>query len=171
MAGFVQKPDVRRGVFWIDTGILFIDWPTAERMRRLPVEGDIYVEFPQLLLGGFAPYSVNLLQRCEFFHIGSSRELLALLGNRGKYVDSVGCPVSLAGDNVVTNVPAGRFRHLELAKGECFTCIPVGRSGWFDLKYRIDDNFKADGLWERHGLGEIMPKVNYRRLLAVRNRL
>ena len=165
---FLQKPQVRSGRHLIDTGIMFIDWPTAAKMRSLPVAGDIYAEFPRMLLDGFAPFSVNVVPRCDFFHVGSTRELLARLGDGNTYVDSVGCRLRLAGENVVTNVPSGRFKTLSLAKGECFTCIPVGKDGWYDLKYRIDDNFKTDGLWEKHGLGEKMKKVDYARLMALR---
>ena len=167
--GFLQKPDVSKGRHLIDTGIMFVDWPTAEKMKSLPVAGDIYDEFPKMLLKGFAPFSVNVMPKCGFFHIGSSRELLDRLGDGRTYVDSVACELDLAGGNVVTNVPAGRFRRLSLGKGECFTCLPVGRDGWYDLKYMLDDNFKTDGLWERHGLAEKMKSIDYARLIAMRS--
>lgn len=172
---FLQKPAVSRGKFLVDTGIMYIDWPTAEKMRALPVAGDIYEEFPRLLLGGFAPFAVSVAPTCEFFHIGSSRELLKLLGRRGRkddltLVDGVEAKVeSLGGDNIVTNVPAS-YGPVRLAKGECLTSIPVGKSGWRHLRYRIDDSFKDDGLWERHRLGELMPRVDHARLLALRRR-
>ena len=172
---FLQKPAVSRGKFLVDTGIMYIDWPTAEKMRALPVAGDIYEEFPRLLLGGFAPFAVAVAPSCEFFHIGSSRELLKLLGRRGRkgeltLVDGVEAKVeSLGGDNIVTNVPAS-YGPVKLAKGECLTSIPVGKSGWRHLRYRIDDSFKEDGLWERHRLGELMPRVDHARLLALRRR-
>ena len=168
--GFLQKPDVSKGRHLIDTGIMFVDWPTAEKMKSLPVAGDIYDEFPKMLLKGFAPFSVNVMPKCVFFHIGSSRELLDRLGDGRTYVDSVACELDLAGGNVVTNVPAGRFRRLSLGKGECFTCLPVGKDGWYDLKYMLDDNFKTDGLWERHGLAEKMKSIDYARLIAMRSR-
>ncbi|MCR5413791.1 MAG: hypothetical protein K6F50_03555 [Kiritimatiellae bacterium] len=166
---FLQKPDVSRGKFLIDTGILFIDWKTARKMRSLPVSGDIYEEFPKMLLAGFAPFSVCTMDTCTFFHIGSSRELLKLLGDGKTYVDSVHCELELAGGNVVTNVPPGRFKKLSLGKNECFTCLPVGKDGWYDLKYMLDDNFKTDGLWEKHGLAEKMAKIDHGRLLAIRD--
>lgn len=172
---FLQKPAVSRGKFLVDTGIMYIDWPTAEKMRALPVAGDIYEEFPRLLLGGFAPFAVAVAPSCEFFHIGSSRELLKLLGRWGRkgeltLVDGVEAKVeSLGGDNIVTNVPAS-YGPVKLAKGECLTSIPVGKSGWRHLRYRIDDSFKEDGLWERHRLGELMPRVDHARLLALRRR-
>ncbi len=172
---FLQKPAVSRGKFLVDTGIMYIDWPTAEKMRALPVAGDIYEEFPRLLLGGFAPFAVAVAPSCEFFHVGSSRELLKLLGRRGRkgeltLVDGVEAKVeSLGGDNIVTNVPAS-YGPVKLAKGECLTSIPVGKSGWRHLCYRIDDSFKEDGLWERHRLGELMPHVDHARLLALRRR-
>lgn len=168
VSAFVQKPQVSGGRHLIDTGIMFIDWPTASKMRNLPVAGDIYDEFPSMLLGGFARFNVNIVPKCTFFHVGTTREVLDRLGDGNTYVDSVGCRLKLAGRNVVTNVPAGRFKTLSLAEGECFTCIPVGKEGWYDLKYRIDDNFKTDGLWEKHGLAEKMKKIDYARLLAAR---
>lgn len=167
VSGFRQKPDVREGTHLIDTGIMFIDPPTAAKMRGLPVAGDIYAEFPAMLLRGFARFSVHVAEACTFFHVGSSRELLARLGDGGTYVRNVHAGLSLAGDNIVTNVPPGRFRHISLAKGECLTCIPYGRRRWLDLRYRIDDNFKSDGLWEKNGLGAIMPQIDYARLLAL----
>ena len=169
VAGFLQKPKVETGRHLIDTGIMFIDWATAEKMKALPIAGDIYEEFPKMLLEGFAPFSVNVVKSCTFFHIGSSRELLEQLGDGGTYVDCVGCELELKGGNVVTNVPHGRFKKLSLAKNECFTCIPVGKNDWYDLKYKLDDNFKTDGLWEKHALAEKMPKVDYSRLLKMRN--
>lgn len=169
VSGFLQKPKVETGRHLIDTGIMFIDWPTAEKMKTLPISGDIYEEFPKMLLEGFAPFSVNVVKSCAFFHIGSSRELLERLGDGGTYVDCVGCELELKGGNVVTNVPRGRFKKLSLAKNECFTCIPIGKNDWYDLKYKLDDNFKTDGLWERHALADKMPKVDYPRLLKMRN--
>ena len=165
---FLQKPDVRKGRHLIDTGVMFIDWPTAEKMTRLPVAGDIYEEFPKLLLGGFAPFHVNVMPSCSFFHVGSTREILEKLGDGRTYVDAVGCPLELAGGNVVTNVPAGRFEKLALGEGECFTCLPLAGGGWYDLRYRLGDDFKTDGLWERHGMAEKMRRIDYRRLLATR---
>ncbi|MBO5647240.1 MAG: hypothetical protein J6S30_00525 [Kiritimatiellae bacterium] len=168
VSGFLQKPDVKSGTHLIDTGILFIDWPTAEKMKSLPVSGDIYEEFPKMLLKGYADFTVNVVKKCTFFHIGSTRELLNLLGDGNTYVDSVGCELELAGGNVVTNVPPGRFKKLKLARNECFTSFPVGKGEWFDLKYNLDDNFKTDGLWEKHSMGEKIRNLDYKRLLELR---
>lgn len=168
VAGFRQKPQVRKGTFLIDTGILHFDWQTAERMTRLPMAGDIYEEFPAMLLKGFAPFSVSVVPSCRFFHVGSSRELLDSLGTKGTLVDGVAAPIRrLGGDNIVTNVPAS-YGPVSLAKGECLTSLPLGDDGWYHLRYRIGDSFKTDGLWERHGLGEKMKSVNPDRLLALR---
>ena len=167
---FVQKPAVQEGSYLIDTGILFIDFPTAGKMRALPIAGDIYDEFPAMLLDGFAPFSVSIMPECTFFHIGSTRELLDKLGDGRTYVDCANCALTLGGCNVVTNIPRGRFKSLDLAKGECFTCIPYGRGKWLDVRYRIDDNFKTDGRWEEYDLGRIMKKVDYKRLLQMRSR-
>jgi len=166
--GFLQKPEVKRGKFLIDTGIMFIDWETAGRMRKLPVKGDIYVEFPAMLLKGFAKFSVAVASECDFFHIGSSRELLKLLGKKGRLVD--GCQAAierLDGDNLVTNVPV-EHAPVKLGKGECLTCLPVGEDEWVDIQYHIDDNFKGDGKWEQYRMGELMKQVEHRRLLGVR---
>lgn len=167
---FLQKPKVSKGKWLIDTGVMFIDWPTAEKMKALPIAGDIYEEFPKMLLEGFAGFNVNVMKRCDFFHIGSSRELLERLGDGNVYVDSACCEVRLVGENVVTNIPPGRFPDgLVLGKGECITYLPLGDNDWYELRYRIDDNFKTDGLWEKHGLAEKMKRVNHARLLALRS--
>jgi len=165
---FLQKPQVEEGRYLIDTGVMFIDAPTAAKMLELPVAGDIYEEFPAMLLKGFAGFNVyNAEESCVFFHVGSSRELLDKVGDGKTFVHNVHCKLKLAGENIVTNVPKGRFKSLTLAKGECFTCIPYSRRSWLDLRYRIDDNFKTDGLWEKNNLGAIMPQVDYARLLAI----
>ena len=165
---FLQKPRVAKGSFLIDTGIMHFDWATAAKMEKLPVAGDIYEEFPRLLLGGFAPFRVSVVPSCEFFHIGSSRELLAHLGKGGVLVDGVAAPVGrLGGDNIVTNVPREHGR-VDLKKGECLTAFPLRGGGWHYLRYRIGDNFKEDGLWEKHGLGEKMKRVDHAKLLALR---
>ena len=165
---FLQKPKVSRGRFLIDTGILFIDWATAKKMRRLPIAGDIYEEFPKLLLEGFAKFHVSIVPKCDFFHVGSSRELLSLLGRKGRLIDGCQAPVGkLGGDNIVTNVPAS-YGKVELAKGDCLTSLPLGKNDWYHLRYRIGDTFKEDGLWEKHGLGEKMKRVDHARLLRLR---
>lgn len=168
VSGFLQKPDVAKGLHLIDTGVMFIDRNTARKMISLPIAGDIYEEFPKMLLAGYAGFSVNVAESCDFFHVGSTREILEKLGDGNTYVNAVACKLRLAGENVVTNVPHGRFKSLSLKKGECLTCIPYGKDKWLDLKYHIDDNFKTDGLWERNKLGAIMPQVDSCRLLAAR---
>ena len=173
VAGFLQKPAVKKGRFLIDTGIMHFDWATAAKMGGLPVAGDIYEEFPAMLLKGFAPFSVSVVPSCEFFHIGSSRELLEKLGRDAAngarvLVDACAAPLGrLGGDNIVTNVPRGHGR-VDLKKGECLTAFPLMGGGWHCLRYRIGDNFKEDGLWETHGLGEKMKRVDHSRLLALR---
>ena len=172
VAGFLQKPKVSRGKFLIDTGIMHIGWDTAAKMESLPVAGDIYEEFPKMLLAGFAPFSASVVPQCEFFHIGSSRELLAKLGRGGRdgttFVDSCRAAVThLGGDNIVTNVPE-EYGAVRLGKGECLTSLPLDDGSWYHLKYRIDDNFKSDGLWEKHNLGEKMKHIDHAGLLALR---
>ena len=175
--GFLQKPrpaEAKRagaaidGKVAVDTGILWLDAKTCAKLARSGwSEGDLYSDFTASLLGGFAPFHVNTVGRCTFFHIGSSRELLELLGRGREWVD--GCGVSrsvmkLGGGNVVTNVPADYGKPIVLGKGECLLCLPVGKSGWAEVRYGIDDNFKEDGKWESLGMSGLMRRVNYRRL-------
>ena len=170
VAGFLQKPDVKKGRFLIDTGIMFFGWKVARKVAELPVAGDIYEEFPRLLMGGFARFSVSVVPKCRFFHIGSSRELLALLGRGGVLVDGCRAPLEkLGGRNIVTNVPR-EYGPVSLERGECLTSLPLRGGGWYHLRYRIEDTFKEDGLWERHGLGDKMRKVDHGRLLELRSR-
>lgn len=169
VGNFLQKPKVRRGKFLIDTGILHFDWSTAQKMMRLPIAGDVYEEFPKMLLGGFAPFFVSVVPTCEFFHIGSSRELLKLLGTNGRLIESVQAPIGhLGGQNIVTNLPAC-YGEVNLAKGECLTALPLGKKEWYYLKYRVTDTFKEDGLWEKYSLGEKMRRVNHARLIVLKN--
>ena len=176
VSDFLQKPDVKKGSYLVDTGIMHFDWQTAEKMLSLPIAGDIYEEFPKLLLSSFAPFHVSVVPSCDFFHIGSSRELLQLLSicdEKGKrfIVDSVSAPIeSLGGDNIVTNVPDS-YGPIRLLKGECLTSLPIGKDEWYHLKYSIGDSFKEDGLWEKHALSEKMVRVNHSRLLALRSTL
>ena len=171
--GFLQKPDVKSGRHLIDTGIMHFDWQTARKVAKLPVAGDIYEEFPSMLIAGFAQFCVSVVPQCEFFHIGSSRELLELLGKRtdGGLVltDGVAARISrLGGENIVTNVPR-EYGEISLEKGECLTSLPLEGGKWYHLKYNIDDTFKTDGLWDKHGMGEKMKKIDHARLLAVRD--
>ena len=189
VSGFLQKPKFSGGRHVVDTGIMWIDSPTAAKMATSGWKvGDLYQEFAAELLAGFAPFHVNVAKRCDFFHIGSSRELLRcmtepshtsrLYGFDVKDPNLVGrdlfCGVA---ENIVTNAPAGHVRDVALKKGECVTFLPVGRSDWVEVRYSIDDNFKGDGKWEkklyrlgrrRVCLAELMPQVNHRRLLEAR---
>ena len=180
---FLQKPspaEARRehatfgGKVAVDTGILWMDAPTCAKLAQSGwSEGDLYSDFTTSLLKGFAPFRVNTVKRCTFFHIGSSRELLTLLGKGREWVE--GCGVSrsamrLAGENIVTNVPAGYGKPIDLKRGECLLCLPVGKDGWTEVRYNVDDNFKEDGKWESLGMGKLMKRVNYKRLGAYRSR-
>ena len=159
-----------RGKVAVDTGILWIDPTTAKKIVAAGWKvGDIYDEFARELLDGFAPFHVNVVPRCSFFHIGSTRELLARLGKGREWVE--GCAISrdemkLGGRNVVTFVPR-EFGTIKLAEGECLTCLPVGGK-WIPIRYRVEDDFKSDGKWEKLKLGEIMKKVDHKKLLALR---
>ena len=186
---FLQKPKFSGGRHVIDTGIMWMDCATADKMvARGWKVGDLYQEFTGELLGGFAPFHVNVVRRCDFFHIGSSRELLRcmtapsptakLYGFSVKDPNLVGRDIfAAASENIVTNAPADIMRTVSLRKGECVTFLPVGRSDWVEVRYSIDDNFKGDGKWERKlyrlgrrkvCLAEIMPQVNHHRLLKAR---
>lgn len=179
VAGFLQKPDlaaakaagaVRRGRVAVDTGILWIDPATCAKMLAAGWRtGDIYEAFPKWLLAGGAPFGVNVAPSCEFFHVGSTRELLQLLGGGREWVEACGIPRSemkLAGRNVVTWVPRS-YGPVELAEGECLTCLPVDGT-WIPVRYRVEDDFKSDGKWEALGLGGLMKRVRHADLLALR---
>ena len=176
---FLQKPSpsaaksagaVRRGKVAVDTGILWIDPATAKKIVAAGWKvGDIYDEFAHELLGGFAPFHVNVVPRCSFFHIGSTRELLARLGKGREWVEGCAIPrgeMKLGGRNVVTFVPR-ELGPIDLAEGECLTCLPVGGK-WLPIRYRVEDDFKSDGKWEKLKLGEIMKRVDHKKLLALR---
>ena len=179
VTSFLQKPTpsaakaagaVCRGKVAVDTGILWIDPATAKKIIAAGWKiGDIYDEFARELLNGFAPFHVNVVPRCSFFHIGSTRELLARLGEGREWVE--GCAISrgemkLGGRNVVTFVPR-EFGTIKLAEGECLTCLPVGGK-WIPIHYRVEDDFKSDGKWDMLKLGEIMKKVDHKKLLELR---
>lgn len=192
VAGFLQKPQFAGGRHIIDTGILWIDAATAAKMvARGWKVGDLYQEFASALIEGFAPFHVNVARRCDFFHIGSSRELLGcmtapsptskLYGFTVRDPNLVGRDLFAARtENIVTNVPAtedARRSVVALGKGDCLTYLPIGASDWVEVRYSIDDNFKGDGKWEqklyrlgrrRVCLKELMPQVNHRRLLEAR---
>ena len=178
---FLQKPSPAeskrtgaavRGKVAVDTGIMWLDAPTCAKLARSKwKEGDLYSDFTAALLEGFAAFHVNVVRTCDFFHIGSSRELLDLLGKGREWVD--GCGVSrsemkLAGENIVTNVPADYGKKIALGRGECLLCLPVGKDGWAEVRYNVKDNFKEDGKWETLGMGKLMKRVNYARLAAHR---
>ena len=179
--GFLQKPSPAeskragaaiRGKVAVDTGILWMDATTCAKLARSKwTEGDLYSDFTAALLKGFAAFRVNVVPRCEFFHIGSSRELLDLLGNGREWVEGCGIARSamkLAGENIVTNVPADYGKKIDLKRGECLLCLPVGKTGWTEVCYDVRDNFKEDGKWESLGMGKLMKRVNYKRLGACR---
>ena len=182
VADFLQKPSPAesrragaavRGKVAVDTGILWLDAKTCAKLSRSGWdEGDLYSDFTAELLKGFAAFRVNTVARCDFFHVGSSRELLDLLGGGREWVEGCGVPRSamkLAGENIVTNVPADYRRPIALGRGECLLCLPVGKSRWAEVRYRVADNFKEDGKWESLGMGRLMRRVNYERLGNYRN--
>lgn len=187
--GFLQKPDAARaeaaGAIWrkkvvVDTGILWMDEATTAKLAKTDwLEGDLYEKFTSELVAGFAPFRVNVVPRCDFFHIGSSRELLEKLGKGVAWVDGCGIPagrMKLAGRNIVTGVPA-EYGEVDLGEGECLLSLPIGAKDWAHIRYRVEDTFKTDGKWEARihrvgrrlcSLGELMPRVNHARIAALR---
>lgn len=179
---FLQKPSPAeskragaaiRGKVAVDTGILWFDAKTCAKLAESGIrEGDLYSDFTASLLKGFAAFLVNTVGRCTFFHIGSSRELLTLLGKGREWVEGCGVPraeMKLAGENIVTNVPANYGKKIALGRGECLLCLPVGKTGWTEVRYNVADNFKDDGKWEKLGMGKLMKRVNFSRLGTFRN--
>ena len=235
---FLQKPSAaeasaagavdRLGRVAVDTGILSFD-PSlcrallafARRNRRWLATApclDVYEHFTYALVGkgegrlarAFrgTPFHVNVLPFCEFFHMGSSRELLqcvtgasptaaahefrngvcadapgsqafafncctdAPIRGRGGLVE--GCWLAagarLGGANILTGVPRACSVQIRLPKETGLVCLPIGEKDWTAVAYRLDDNFKADGKWERplwhvgaiddavaHALGTLRP--------------
>ena len=179
VSAFLQKPTLAeakaagafvRGKLAVDTGILWIDPPTAAKLAKSGWKtGDLYVEFANALVGGFAPFSVNVAPKCSFFHIGSTRELLERLGGGREWVEGNAlsrAEMKLGGQNVVTFVPR-EYGPIRLKKGECLTCLPVGKK-WIPIRYRVEDDFKKDGKWESLSLGKLMAKVDHSKLLELR---
>ena len=179
VSAFLQKPTLAeakaagalvRGKLAVDTGILWIDPPTATKIAKSGwKKGDLYVEFANALVGGFAPFSVNVAPKCSFFHIGSTRELLERLGGGREWVEGNAlsrAEMKLGGQNVVTFVPR-EYGPIRLKKGECLTCLPVGKK-WIPIRYRVEDDFKKDGKWESLSLGKLMAKVDHSKLLELR---
>ena len=179
VASFIQKPSpaeakaagaVRKGKVAVDTGIMWIDAKTCAKLAKSGWKtGDLYVEFANALVGGFAPFSVNVAPKCEFFHIGSTRELLDRIGGGREWVEGNAlsrAEMRLGGRNVVTFVPR-EYGPVELEKGECLTCLPVG-GRWIPVRYRVEDDFKSDGKWDALKLGDLMKKVDHAKLLKLR---
>lgn len=179
VTSFLQKPSpadakaaggVRSGKVAVDTGILWIDPKTCAKLAKSGWKtGDLYVEFANALVGGFAPFHVNVAPKCEFFHIGSTRELLERIGGGREWVEGNAlsrAEMKLGGRNVVTFVPR-EYGPIELKKGECLTCLPVGKK-WIPIRYRVEDDFKSDGKWDALNLGNLMTKVDHAKLLKLR---
>ncbi len=179
VASFLQKPSpseakaagaVQNGKVAVDTGILWIDVKTCAKLAKSGWKtGDLYVEFANALVGGFAPFSVNVAPKCEFFHIGSTRELLERVGGGREWVEGNALSrqeMKLRGQNVVTFVPR-EYGPIDLKRGECLTCLPVGGK-WIPIRYRVEDDFKSDGKWDALKLGDLMKKVDHARLLKLR---
>ena len=179
VTNFLQKPSaaaakaagaLKRGKVAVDTGILWLDAATVAKVARAGWKrGDLYDEFTRALVAGFAPFQVNVVPHCRFFHIGSSRELLAELAGEGSWIDGVECDpreLKLGGRNIVTFVPKS-YGPIKLKRGECLTCLPVDGK-WLPIHYRVEDDFKVDGRWDALKLGELMQRVDRTKLLQLR---
>jgi hypothetical protein len=142
VTGFLQKPQFAGGRHIIDTGILWIDAATAAKMvvRGWKV-GDLYQEFASALIEGFAPFHVNVARRCDFFHIGSSRELLGcmtapsptskLYGFTVRDPNLVGRDLFVARtENIVTNLPPAKVEKLKSSEVEKLKGEPLNHSAF-----------------------------------------
>ena len=181
VAAFLQKPTpdeakaagalLPDGREFVDTGILWLDAATADRLAasRECRAGDIYREFPAMLLKGFAPFNVCTVPNCDFFNIGTSADLLDILGDGREWVEGCGIPrnrMKLAGRNIVTFVPES-YGTVELGEGECLTCFH-SRGRWIPVKYRVEDDLKANGDWKRRRIGLNARLCDRGKLLALR---
>lgn len=185
--GFLQKPDRRtaekagaaqRGWLAVDTGIMWLAPDAVRRMMkeyspylklRPRVQMDIYERFTSDLVSSGRRFEANLVDECDFFHIGTTKELLSRLGGGQRWVDACGIPESemkLQGRNVVTFVPRS-YGKVELARGECLTAFPLKDGGWKYLRYRVEDDFKTDGLWQKHGMDALMLKADRKAMLGL----
>lgn len=132
-------------------------------------------------------FHVNIVPFCEFFHIGSSRELLAGFSTLSRTsqtyrfqngsnaavtdaneserafvfnavvrapfraglalleaVNATGLPfIRLAGDNIVTGLPAEARTGIVLDKGIGLVVLPINSQAWAALAYGLDDDFKT----------------------------
>jgi fucokinase len=118
------------------------------------------------------PFHVAVVPRCDFVHIGSTRELLRVVGSGwgsggGKLtrfngvvssrIASTGCaiveasridrPVRLGRDSVLVGFPGGFSLWIGDRRGMCF--VPVGPVQWACIVFGVDDDFKTP--WTRGG--------------------
>jgi len=133
------------------------------------------------------PFHVNIVPFCEFFHIGSSRELLSGFSTLSRTsqtyqfqngsnayledaneaerafafntvaraglrtglalieaVDATASPfIHLAGDNILTGLPAEAREGITLDKGIGLVVLPVSKQEWAAIAYGLDDDFKT----------------------------
>lgn len=185
--GFLQKPSPEEalrtsadGEIAIDTGILYLSPEAVDGMMkkylpylesRHPKEMDIYQEYTLNLVSSKKRFEANLVEECDFFHIGTTKELLERLGGGQRWVDACAIPaeeMKLAGRNVVTFVPR-EYGEVNLKEGECLTAFPLKSGEWKYLKYRVEDDFKSDGLWQKHSMDEVMSKTDRKAMLRLAN--
>ncbi len=213
---FLQKPSASEataagavdsyGRVAVDTGILSFDPSLChalvafarknQRWLSTAPSLDIYEHLTYALVGKgeerlvrafrATPFQVNVLQFCEFFHIGSSRELLCGVTEHsptavahsfrsgvwsdvpGQHVFAYnscaetnvrghgglveGCwltkGVQLGVASILTGVPRSCTVNIHLPRETGLVCLPVAEKDWTAVSYRLDDNFKTDGLWD-----------------------
>ena len=156
--GFLQKPGaaeaeqagaVKSGKVAVDTGIMSIDAATCEKMvRRGWKTGDLYEDFTAELLGGFAPFSVNVVGECEFLHLGSNAELLDALTRHSRTTELRGFEIEsrflrdvavegrlkIRGHAVMERCFIGGGTVVDLAGDNIVTGIPESFRGILSLK-------------------------------------
>ena len=185
VTGFLQKPSpaamkragaLKDALAAVDTGIMFLDPGAVSLMDRVYSPSlkrfageslDLYEDFTGLLLAEKYPFEVNIVDECDFYHIGSTRELIARMGE--KVVDYCQVPESdmeLEGTNVVTFIPR-QYGKIKLSVGECLTGLPLKNGKWKYIKYKVTDDFKTDGTWEKLRLGELMKNVDRGKMLSL----
>lgn len=182
---FLQKPSKEEciksralvaGKCAVDTGIIYIDPNTVALMNEIYLpklenfdgkELDLYDHFTKFLVKNETSFEVNIVGKCDFFHIGTTRELVDRLG--GRIVDYCQVPdsdMNLAGENVVTFIPR-HYGPVNLEKGECLTGLPLKNGKWKFIKYRVSDDFKKDHTWERLKFGDLMKNVDRKKMLSL----
>ena len=177
--GFIQKPTaeevkyvgaVKSGKVAVDTGILSIDAATCAKMVKSGwKKGDLYDDFMVELVNGYAPFSVCVAKRCEFFHLGSNAELIDALTGPSRTAELRGFEperrflrdvavegrLDIRGRAVMERCFVGKGARLDLAGDNIVTGLPEDFRGRLSLGKGECVAFLPveDGEWHR---------INYR---------